>query len=100
MKVLQTNSAQSSVIDTEESRHSQRKDQLVSLALCFTTQQVDRQKIYKKAGDRHPRPQCSVRLSRRAFSTKQKTDTGIRTNFVVIVGLMTEVDQIDNFKKW
>ena len=29
MKVLRTNSAQSSVIDTEESRHNQRKDQLV-----------------------------------------------------------------------
>ena len=44
MKVLWTNSAQSSVIDTEESRHSQRKDQFVSLTLCFTTQQVDRQR--------------------------------------------------------
>ena len=38
MKVLQTNSAQSSVIDTEESRHSQRKDQFVALTQCFTTQ--------------------------------------------------------------
>ena len=44
MKVLLTNSAQSSVIDTEESRHNQRKDQLVSLTLCFTTQQVDHQR--------------------------------------------------------
>ena len=44
MKVLRTNSAQSSVIDTEESRHNQRKDQFVSLTRCFTTQQVDRQR--------------------------------------------------------
>ena len=37
MKVLRTNSAQSSVIDTEESRHNQRKDQFVSLTRFFTT---------------------------------------------------------------
>ena len=51
MKVLRTNSAQSSVIDTEESRHNQRKDQFVSLTLCFTTQQVDRQREYKTKGN-------------------------------------------------
>ena len=45
-KVLRTNSAQSSVIDTEESRHSQRKDQFVSLAPCFTTPLVDHQREY------------------------------------------------------
>ena len=50
MNVLRTNSAQSSVIDTEESRHNQRKDQFVSLTLCFTTQQVDRQREYKTKG--------------------------------------------------
>ena len=44
MKVLRTNSAQSSVIDTERSRHSQRKDQFVSLTWCFTTRSVDRQR--------------------------------------------------------
>ena len=50
MKVLRTNSAQSSVIDTEESRHNQRKDQCMSLTLCFTTQQVDHQREYKTKG--------------------------------------------------
>ena len=48
MKVLRANSAQSSVIDTEESRHNQRKEQFVSLTLHFTTQQVDRQRKYVK----------------------------------------------------
>ena len=48
LNVLQTNSAKSSVVDTEESRHSHNERTIGSVTSCFPTRLIDLQTIFKR----------------------------------------------------